>query len=225
MIKFFIGFVILAAVSFVAVWGLADLTYKKGKKEQAKQEDQKWQERWEKDITRHLILNEPGAEKFILYDGSAMEAPRISFKRFLNLYSISPEKWIITTNEYAVTHNFPFYIHTIKENDKRNVIPIYWESPDDLEEYYNWVEEQFEKGNAALYQNARDKSLKQLTQYIQEDLQEKRKQFEAEMKILEEQTKKDLEKLNEKKAIELTLEPPVTKSSASANYNLFYQGY
>ena len=229
MIKFFIGFIVLAAVSFIAVWGLADLTYKKGKKERAKQEDQKWKDRWEKDIARHLVLNDPGAEEFILYDGSAMEVPRISFKRFLNLYSISPEKWIITTNEYAVNHNFPFYIHTIKENDgyisKQTAIPLYWESPDDLEEYYNWVEEQFEKGDAALYQNARDKSLKQLTQYIQEDLQQKRKQFEEEVKTLEEQTKQDLEKLNEKKAIELTLDPPVTKSSTSANYNLFYQGY
>lgn len=221
MIKFFIGFVILAAVSFVAVWGLADLTYKKGKKERAKQEDQKWKDRWEKDIARHLVLNDPGAEEFILYDGSAMEAPRISFKRFLNLYSVSPEKWIITTNEYAVNHNFPFYIHTIKENNKQTAIPLYWESPDDLEEYYNWVEEQFEKGDAALYQNARDKSLKQLTQYIQEDLQEKRKQFEIEMKTLEEQTKKDMEKLNEKKAIELTLEPAIIKNATSA----FYQKY
>lgn len=211
MIKFFIGFIILAAVSFVAVWGLADLTYKKGKKERAKQEDQKWKERWEKDISRRLVLNNPGTEEFILYDGPAMEAPRISFKRFLNLYSVSPEKWIITTNEYATIHNFPFYIHTIKKDNivKQTAIPLYWETPEDLEEYYNWVEEQFEKGDAALYQNARDKSLKQLTQYIQEDLQQKRKEFEAEMKTLEEQTKKDLEKLNKKKAIELTLTPDV----------------
>ncbi len=221
MIKFILGFIILAAVSFVAVWGLADLTYKQGKKERAKQEDQKWKDRWERDITRHLVLNDSGAEEFILYDGPAMEVPRISFKRFLNLYSISPEKWIITTNEYAFTHNFPFYIHTTKENNKQTAIPLYWESPNDLEEYYHWVEEQFEKGDAALYQNARDKSLKQLTQYIQEDLQEKRKQFEAEMKTLEEQTKKDMEKLNEKKAIELTLEPAIIKNATSA----FYQRY
>ena len=223
MIKFFIGFVILAAVSFVAVWGLADLTYKKGKKEQAKQEDQKWKDRWEKDISRRLVLNNPGTEEFILYDGPAMEAPRISFERFLNLYSVSPEKWIITTNEYATIHNFPFYIHTIKKDNivKQTAIPLYWETPEDLEEYYNWVEEQFEKGDAALYQNARDKSLKQLTQYIQEDLQQKRKEFEEEMKTLEEQTKKDMEKLNEKKNIELTLEPAIIKNATSA----FYQRY
>ena len=33
------------------------------------------------------------------------------------------------------------------------------------------------------------------------------------------------EYVGKKKAIELTLVPPVTKSSTSANYNLFYQGY
>ena len=79
MIRFFIGFIVLAAVSFIAVWGLADVTYKQGKKERIKQEDQKWQERWNKDIERRLILC---GEDSTIYDGDAIKVPRISFERF-----------------------------------------------------------------------------------------------------------------------------------------------
>ena len=41
-----------------------------------------------------------------------------------------------------------------------------------MKKYYNWVEEQFEKGEGALYENARNQSLKQLTEYINEYLTE-----------------------------------------------------
>lgn len=226
MIKFIIGFIVLAAVSFIAVWGLADVTYKQGKKERIKQEDQKWQERWNKDIERRLILC---GEDSTIYDGEAMKVPRISFERFLNLYSVSPEKWIITTNEYHSNHNFPFYVNEVryinkrgKECTKQVVIPLYWENAEELKKYYNWVEEQFEKGDAALYQNARDKTLKELTNYIQNDLQEKRKQFEEEMQELESRTKQDMEKLEKKREIQLTLEPQPSKKyyTTDPNFNV-----
>ena len=207
MIKIFIAAIIIS--SFIS---LPIYFFKKKEKQALKRTEQEsWQLTWNRDIERHLVLNK---ENTVIYEGQAVEAPRMSFERFLNFYSVSPEKWIITTNEYQTNHNFAFYVNKIsfinqydKKQFKKIVIPIYWETPEDLKKYYHWVEEQFEKGDAALYQNVRDESLKKLTNYIQQDLQEKRKQFEEEMRELESRTKQDMEKLEKKREVQLTLEP------------------
>lgn len=136
-----------------------------------------------------------------VYVGLAVNAAQLSFNRFLSLYAISPEKWIITTDEYSDNHNFAYYV------GKDKIIPVYWESPKELKKYYNWVEKEFEKGSSALYDQARERAMKDLTECLQADIQERAKQTEKEIQIYEENIKKHLEKLNEKKEIKLTLNP------------------
>lgn len=128
---------------------------------------------------------------------------QVSFERFLTLYEVSPEKWIIEDDPYGYDKYFPVYVQG--SNDVE--IPLFWETWEDLQKYNEWVQEKFTKGDAALYQQARDESMKLLTKFIKEDLERKRKRAEEEIAELEAQVKKECEQAKEKqKKIQLTLE-------------------
>jgi hypothetical protein len=131
------------------------------------------------------------------------KVPQISFERFLKLYEVSPEHWLITEEDhYGYDDYFPVYVKYDTQ------IPLFWETGEDLQKYREWVEEKFSKGEAALYQQVRDESMKLLTKFIKEDLEKKRKRAEEEIAELEAQVKKECEQTKEKqKEIQLTLEP------------------
>ena len=132
------------------------------------------------------------------------KVPQVSFERFLKLYEVSPEKWIITNESSYDDKFFPIYKYEADASE----IPLFWETGEDLQKYREWVEEKFSKGEAALYQQARDESMKLLTKFIKEDLERKRKRAEEEIAELEAQVKKECEQAKEKqKEIQLTLEP------------------
>lgn len=192
---------------------------------EAKEETEHWQYKWDSDVSiSKLTIRGSGDSDKIIYEQPTSKIPRITFERFLNLYAVNPEKWVIETNEWQRLHNFPIYVNKIKTTNKRGkevieevAIPLYWTNPEELKKYYNWVEEQFEKGEGALYENARNQSLKQLTEYINEDLKEKRAQTEKDLEAIESQLK---EQFKEKKDTipQLTLDPP-TKQYTSTTQN------
>lgn len=187
-------------------------------------DEENWKFIWNRDITRNISQFSRYDKTKEIYHNPASKIPRITFERFLNLYAVTPEKWIIETNEYNMNHNFPFYINEIKTTNKRGkevieevAIPLYWTNPEELKKYYNWVEKTFEKGEGALFEKARNESLRQLTEYINEDLKEKRAQTEKELEAIENQFK---EQFKEKKETvpQLTLDPP-TKQYTSTTQN------
>lgn len=131
---------------------------------------------------------------------------QVSFERFLKLYEVSPEKWEITNESGYGDYDefFPIYKYEAGASE----IPLFWETGEDLQKYREWVKEKFAKGEAALYQQARDESMKLLTKFIKEDLERKRRRAEEEIAELEAQVKKECEQTKEKqKEIQLTLEP------------------
>lgn len=159
-----------------------------------KQNKKKW------DTKRENILSKSVLIHHIYTD--IKKIPQVSFERFLKLYEVSPEKWIITDDNYSNEIYFPIYVQDDVE------IPLFWETGEDLQKYREWVKEKFSKGEAALYQQARDESMKLLTKFIKEDLERKRKRAEEEIAELEAQVKKECEQTKEKqKEIQLTLEP------------------
>lgn len=187
-------------------------------------DEENWKFIWNRDTTRNISQFSRYDKTKEIYHGPASKIPRITFERFLNLYAVTPEKWIIETNEYNMNHNFPFYINEIKTTNKRGkevieevAIPLYWTNPEELKKYYDWVEKTFEKGEGALFEKARNESLRQLTEYINEDLKEKRAQTEKELEAIENQFK---EQFKEKKETvpQLTLDPP-TKQYTSTTQN------
>lgn len=192
----------------------------------AKDEALNWEGKWENDLgVSRLTIRSSSDNDKIIYDQPASKIPRITFERFLNLYAVNPEKWRIETSEWQRLHNFPIYVNKIKTTNKRGkevieevAIPLYWTSPEELKKYYNWVEEKFEKGEGALYENARNQSLKQLTEYINEDLKEKRAQTEKDLVAIENQIKEHLKEKKETTVPQLTLDPP-TKRYTSTTQN------
>ena len=192
---------------------------------EAKDEALHWEGKWKNDLgVSRFTIRSSGDNDKIIYDQPASKIPRITFERFLNLYAVNPEKWRIEISEWQRLHNFPIYVNKIKTINKRGkevteeiAIPLYWTSPEELKKYYNWVENKFEKGEGALYENARNESLRQLTEYINEDLKEKRAQAEKDLEAIEGQLK---EQLKEKKETvpQLTLDPP-TKQYTSTTQN------
>ena len=192
---------------------------------ETKEETSYWQNKYNSDVSlSKLTIYSSSDSTKIIYDQSVAKIPRITFARFLNLYAVNPEKWVIETNEWKKSHNFPIYVNKIKTTNKRGkevieevAIPLYWTNPEELKKYYTWVEEQFEKGEGALYENARNQSLKQLTEYINEDLKEKRAQTEKDLEAIESQLK---DQFKEKKDTipQLTLDPP-TKQYTSITQN------
>ena len=146
---------------------------------------------------------------------------QVSFERFLKLYEVSPEKWIITDESTYTTSAYDEFFPIYKYDADASKIPLFWETGEDLQKYREWVKEKFVKGDAALYQQARDESMKLLTKFIKEDLERKRKRAEKEMEELEAQIKKECEQAKEKqKEIQLTLESSYDQSSNS--YTQFY---
>lgn len=150
---------------------------------------------------------------------------QVSFERFLKLYEVSPKKWIITneskytTSFYESRYTTSFYdeyFPVYKYEEGASGIPLFWETGEDLQKYREWVKEKFAKGEAALYQQARDESMKLLTKFIKEDIEAKRKRAEEEMAELEAQVKKECERAREKqKEIQLTLEPQTLASACT----------
>ena len=134
--------------------------------------------------------------------------PQMTFERFINLYSVSPEKWKIdpvNRNNYCDANwAIPYYMTV--ENDMPIYYPIYWTNGEEMSKYYDWLEKVYLKGDSALNLQIRADYLKGLTEHIQNDLEENRKQAEAELEALEAQFKKDREDLkNTNTPIELTL--------------------
>lgn len=212
--------IIIGIVAPVMLVGL--IISKTQKINEAKDEASRWEGKWESDLSiSKLTIRGSGDSDKIIYEQPASKIPRITFERFLNLYAVNPEKWLIETSEWQRLHNFPIYVNKIKTTNKRGkeiieevAIPLYWTSPEELKKYYNWVEEKFEKGEGALYENARNESLKQLTEYINEDLKEKRAQTEKDLEAIENHFK---EQFKEKKETipQLTLDPPIRQYTST----------
>ena len=181
-----------------------------GRKEKKDKEREQIKERW---LTANNAKVRYWDDNGKSYEFQIKKLTRMTLERFLNLYQVSPNKWYICEDNEVFTYYCPCYVQEEEKTDKRGkktkeytLIPIFWENPEELEKYTNWVKTKYKLGEAAYYQEKRDEYAKKLAEYIQKDLEEKRKQSLAELAAIEEQFKKDREE-SAKKKIELTLEP------------------
>ena len=107
-----------------------------------------------------------------------LDMPQFTFERWLTLYNNKPEAWVIEKKEYKHFANIPYYQKTTVHTDKRGhekesttYLPIFWTSAAELQKYREWVEKEYQYGKAAEFERNREKNMKQLVGYIQEDLQ------------------------------------------------------
>ena len=168
-----------------------------------------FKEAWKKFQTNHFILWDEKTKATKLIDIKGSRIARVTFDRFLNLYKINPEKWIIKNGS-----DVPIY------HNNNEYIPLYWTDYKELMKYEEWLEYSFKHGEEPGCEQARNESLKKLNNYLQEDLKEKRAEFEKEMAEFEEQFKQDRERAKEKYKVELKLEPETKPQTLSKDSNV-----
>ena len=165
---------------------------------------------WKDLLQKKVIFTDNYGKK---YQFEIKNAARMTFERFINLYSISPENWYICQNKNDIAYYVPCYVKDNIVTDKRGkekeeleLCPLFWVDDEDMEQYTDWIENVYKAGEAALFEQKRNKNLEKLTQYIQEDLRKKREEAEKQMRALEADTKKHLEDLkkSEEKCLELS---------------------
>ena len=105
--------IIIAALAPILVGGI--LISQIQKINEAKDEASRWEYKWNSDLSiSKLTIRGSGDSDKIIYEQPASKIPRITFERFLNLYAVNPEKWLIETSEWRQQHNFPIYVNKIK---------------------------------------------------------------------------------------------------------------
>ena len=130
-----------------------------------------------------------------------LDMPQLTFDRWLTFYNNKPEAWVIQKEQQRVFANIPYYEKTTQHEDKKGKIrdftvflPVFWESPEEMKKYRDWVENEYQRGNAAIFEQQRDKNMKLFVDQMQEDVAARRAQAQAEIDKLREQTKQVLQK-------------------------------
>lgn len=118
--------------------------------------------------------------------------PQLSFDRWLTLFNASAENWIINVNQSDKSCVCPVYHH------KKQVYATYWETPEDLYKFQQWVENEYEQGKSANFQQQRDKQLGKLTKALQEDIANKQEEARRQIDALEQQVRSAMPEKQEK---------------------------
>ena len=108
--------------------------------------------------------------------------PQLSFEQWLIFYKSAPEHWKLSFNEWDNKYCvFPNY-----QKGKID-IDIFWETPQDLDKFFKWQENEYRAGNAAIVEQKRAERLSKLTKALQEDMKQKHEQAQREIAELEKQ--------------------------------------
>lgn len=197
-----ISVLLLGTTILVAAFKLIKLIKKANKEIEAQeQEEKRRQEEYEYSKAQREYYYNIILESEIVRGNKSIDIrniPKLSFSQWLSFYKIAPERWELNLNEcniieygyqhsvYSNSHHihfaaFPTYI---KNKVK---IDTFWETPEDLEAFMQWQKNEYKNGNAAIFEQARNKELAKLTKYLREDIQEKNIQFQKELDELEQQ--------------------------------------
>lgn len=181
----------------------------------------------------HNKIGEDMAEKAMKQ--RVLDMPQLTFDRWLTFYNNKPDAWVIQKDESRKFANIPYYQKTTQHEDKRGkmrdfttFVPVFWESAEEMKKYRDWVEEQYQHGKAAIYDQERAKNMKILAEQVQADLDEKVARHEAELKKMREEIQKPKEqevkepmKLRLSDGTEVAVDPtyqgmPITKYNGQA---------
>ena len=111
------------------------------------------------------------------------EIPQLSFEQWLIFYNSAPGHWEINLRQcdYVCTR-----FCAIPNYKKGKVyIDTFWETPEDLYKFMEWQKNEYQKGDAAIFENERAKRLSKLAKCLKEDIGEKNKQVQKELEALE----------------------------------------
>ena len=126
--------------------------------------------------------------------------PQLSFEQWLTFYNSSPTNWHFGweewNNRYCI---FPNY------KKGKIDIDIFWETPDDLDKFIQWQRNDYKAGDAAIFEEARNKQLAKLTKALREDMKQRHEQAQKEIEELERQVAASMPTVKEEDPIQKCL--------------------
>ena len=150
---------------------------------------------WENEYKTNLngkkwipLYSFPPEQAVLIHCQDVITMPQLTFDRWLTFYNNKPECWTIQTDESKRWCDIPYYTKVTEYKNKQgkprqniSIVPIFWESPEEMKKYRDWVETKYEYGKAQVFENARNKQLNELAGYINEDITERKKKLEEEL--------------------------------------------
>lgn len=156
--------------------------HKKAKKKEEEEEKEKQEEEKEKQRIYNKVLNTEWTEKGKPFD--IRNIPRLTFDQWLTFYNISPEKWTFKFNQL---HDFEYGNCCIFPEFTKGKTDLctFWETPEDLHQFIKWTQNEYKKGNAAVFENERNKRLSKLTKCLKEEIKQNTAEAQKELAELE----------------------------------------
>ena len=151
-------------------------------KEKIQKETEEQKEAEEKQRIYNKVLHTEWTEKGKPFD--IRNVPRLTFDQWLTFYNISPEKWTFKFNQlsdfkYGNCCIFPEF--TKGKTD----LCTFWETPEDLYQFIKWTQNEYQKGDAAVFENERNKRLSKLTKCLKEEIKQNTAKAQKELAELE----------------------------------------
>ena len=140
-----------------------------------------------------------------------LDMPQLTFERWLTFYNTKPASWVIQKDESREFANIPYYQKTTQHEDKKGkmreftvFVPVFWKNAEEMKKYREWVENEYQSGNAAEFEQMRDHNMKILADYMQSDINERRAYAQAELDKMREQNKQAIQEQKQKRELRLS---------------------
>lgn len=185
----------------------------KRKKRETRKERKAREEREREEARKREIQEDEEHRKNLFYEsvwnanwrqnGKPMDIrniPQLSFEQWLTFYNSSSSNWHFGweewNNRYCI---FPNY------KKGKIDIDIFWETPDDLDKFIQWQKNDYKAGDAAIFEEARNKQLAKLTKALREDMKQRHEQTQKEIEELERQVAASMPTVKEEDPIQKCL--------------------
>ena len=112
-----------------------------------------------------------------------VDMPRLTFERWLTFYNLNPENWFIQTTNNVYSSNYtdiPYYAK-LNEDKKWIVLPVFWSSPEEMGKYRDWLENEYQRGDARIYQQRQEESYKRLVDLVENDIKERQNKVQQDL--------------------------------------------
>lgn len=112
-----------------------------------------------------------------------VDMPRLTFERWLTFYNLNPENWFIqaTNNIYSSNYTDIPYYAKLNEDKKWIVLPVFWSSPEEMGKYRDWLENEYQRGDARIYQQRQEESYKRLVDLVENDIKERQNKVQQDL--------------------------------------------
>ena len=112
-----------------------------------------------------------------------VDMPRLTFERWLTFYNLNPENWFIQTSTdfySSLLMDIPYYAK-LNEDKKWIILPVFWSSPEEMGKYRDWLENEYQRGDARIYQQRQEESYKRLVNLVENDIKERQDKVQQDL--------------------------------------------